>query len=310
MAHLGPQDDLHHDISGFPNGRESLFWVFPVPDAGVLAMAYLWREAEDGTYGRFVTLTDHFGGEPSYLDVQVGLELEGADFDDCAAAGLRLRQPDPLRTAVLDFEDGDHALHLELTGLHEPFSWRDGLGGCPDWAAHDRFEQSMRTNGTITVSGRSVEVRDGFGHRDHSWGSRDYRALHHWKWMNAATVDGELSFHGFISFALGQRQVNGYVNRGGTLSPIVEADAESTLDDAFMHTLVAGRFRTLDGAVLQLEARGVAGTALPQRHMQIPEVACHATLDGRPAIAHIEHGWPAAYIADYVESADPVPASA
>jgi hypothetical protein len=117
--------------------------------------------------------------------------------------------------------------------------------------------------------------------------------------MNAATIDGELSFHGWISFALGERQVNGYVNRGGAVSPIVTAEAHSQLDDAFMHTRVDGRFTTLDGAELTLEAEGVAGMPLLARHMQMQEVACTATLDGRPAIAHIEHGWPASYIADY-----------
>lgn len=299
MAHFAPADDLHHDISGFAHGRESLFWVLPVPDQGVLAMAYLWRDAHDGKYGRIVGLTDHFGGEPSYLDVQAGLDLTGADFDDCTAAGLHVRQPEPLRTAALDYDDGEFALQIELHGLHEPFSWRQGLGGCPDWAAHDRFEQSTRTRGTITIGGRTIAFEDGIGHRDHSWGSRDWRALQHWKWINAATVDGELSLHGWISFALGERQINGYVNRGGVVSPIVEAEAHSTLDAAFMHTAVEGRFRTLDGAVLTLHANGVAGMPLAARHMQMQEVACSATLDGRAAVAHIEHGWPASYIADY-----------
>jgi hypothetical protein len=304
VGHFVAADDLHHEIAGFANGRESLFWVMPVPTGPhppVLAMAYLWRDAHDGKYGRIIGLTDHFGGEPSYLDVQVGLDLEGDDFDDCAAAGLQLKQPEPLHSAVLDYSaDGEFAIHVTHAGLHEPFSWREGLGGCPAWAAHDRFEQSTRTSGTITIAGRTVAFDQGIGHRDHSWGSRDWRALQHWKWMNAATVDGELSFHGWISFALGERQVNGYVNRGGVLSPIVTAEAHSQLDGAFMHTHVDGRFRTLDGAELTLEAEGVAGMPLLARHMQMQEVACTATLDGKPAVAHIEHGWPASYIADYL----------
>ena len=301
MAHFTAADDLHHDISGFAHGRESLFWVMPVPDQGVLAMAYLWRDAHDGKYGRLVGITDRFGGEPRYHDAQIGLDLEGDDFDDCAAAGLRVTQPDPLRTAVLDYEDSEFALHITHEGLHEPFSWRDGLGGCPEWAAFDRFEQSTRTSGSITVAGRTITFDQGIGHRDHSWGTRDWRALQHWKWMNAATLDGSVSLHGWISFALGERQVNGYVNRAGTLSPIVEAEAHSRLDDAFMHTHTSARFRTLDGAELLMETEAVAGMPLIARHMQANEVACTATLDGAPAVAHIEHGWPVSYIADYVD---------
>jgi hypothetical protein len=305
MGHFSAADDLHHDISSFKHGRESLFWVFPLPDAGALAMTYLWRDAHDGKYGRIVALTDHFGGEPSYIDVQAGLDLEGDDFDDCVAAGLHVRQRDPLKTAALDYDDGEFALHLRLEGLHEPFSWRDGLGGCPEWAAHDRYEQSTRTAGQITIGGTQIELGGGIGHRDHSWGSRDWRPLQHWKWMNASTLDGELTFHGWISFALGERQVNGYVNRGGVLSPIVEAEAHSQLDHEFMHKQVSGRFKSLDGLELLMEADGVAGMPLSARHMQMQEVACTATLDGRPAIAHIEHGWPASYIQDYVNEGQP-----
>jgi hypothetical protein len=301
VPHFQPTDDLIHDISGFENGRESLFWVFPFPEQGMLAMAYLWRDAHDGKYGRMIGLTDHLGGEPSYLNAQVGLDLEGDDLDDCVVGGLHVRQPEPLTKATVDFDDGPFGLHLEAVGLHEPFSWRDGLGGCPSWAAHDRYEQATRTTGSVTIGGNTAAIEGGIGHRDHSWGTRDWRALQHWKWMNASTLDGTVSLHGWISFALGERQVNGYVSRDGVVSPIVEAEAHSQLDAAFMHTHVTGRFRTLDGRELELEADAVAGMPMVARHMHANEVAGTATLDGRPAIAHIEHGWPASYIADYID---------
>jgi hypothetical protein len=66
-----------------------------------------------------------------------------------------------------------------------------------------------------------------------------------------------------------------------------------------MHTHTSGRFRTLDGAELLMETEAVAGMPLIARHMQANEVACTATLDGSPAVAHIEHGWPVSYISDY-----------
>jgi len=186
-----------------------------------------------------------------------------------------------------------------MEGLHEPFSWHENENGCPAWAAHDRYEQSVRTRGRFVVGGRTIDF-ESMGHRDHSWGTRDWRALQHWKWMNAATLDGSLSVHGWIGFALGGITYNGYVNRAGSVSPITFVTADAQLDENFMHTAVSATLTTADGASLQLEATSVAGLPIPARHLQMNEIAGTATLDGQEAISHIELGWPQAYIKEYV----------
>lgn len=299
MSRFTAADDLLHDITGRPNGRESLFYVLPVPHEQLAALAYVFKDASTGRFGRIVALADSLSAEPLFLDMAADLELEGDDLDDCTVGGLHVRQPEPLRTAELSFAADGVELRCSLEGLHEPFSWHDGVDGCMPWAADDRYEQSVRTQGSVTVAGRTVEFRS-MGHRDHSWGTRDWRPLQHWKWINAATLDGEVSLHGWISDALGERQVNGYVNRGGEVSAIQTAESHAELDDRFMHTRVTGVFVDADDRELRLEATSVAGLAIPARHMQMNEIACSATLDGAPAIAHIELGWPAAYLQDYL----------
>lgn len=299
MGRFSAADDLLHDITGRPHGRESLFWVLPVPHQGMLGLAYLYRDADTGKFGRIIALADSVSAKPLFWDVAGDLDMEGDDLDDCVVGGLHVRQPDPLRTAEISFARGDVRLECSMTGLHEPFSWHEGADGCPAWAADERYEQSVRTTGTFSAGGRTVAF-DSTGHRDHSWGTRDWRALQHWKWMNASTPDGDVSVHAWISYALGDRQVNGYVNRAGTVSPIVTAEAKATLDDQFMHQSVVGSFTTADGRELRLEAKAVAGLPVPARHLQMNEIACSATFDGaQPAIAHIELGWPQAYVSDY-----------
>lgn len=298
MGRFSAADDLLHDVTGRPHGRESLAFVMPLPHDGLASIVYMWVDADTGRWGRLVGLADQLSPKPLFLDIATDLELEGEDLDDCVVGGVRVRQPDPLARVELSFNAGGVTLECTMTALHEPFSWHDGAGGCFPWAADDRYEQSMRTEGSITVCGRTVEFHGG-GHRDHSWGTRDWRALQHWKWMNVIAPEENLSLHGWISFALGDRQINGYVNRGGDVSPIVAAEATATLDAALMHTSVTGRFTTADGRELRLEAKAVAGLPIPARHMQMHEVACTATLDDTPAVAHIELGWPAAYVADF-----------
>lgn len=298
MTRITPIDDLLHDITGRPNGRESLFFVLPVPHEGLLGLAYVYKDASTGRFGRIVALADSVSTKPLFLDIAGDLELEGDDLDDFVVGGLHVRQPDPLRTAELSFAKDGVRLECALEGIHAPFSWHDGIDGCPPWAADERYEQSVRTRGTIAARGRTVDFTSA-GHRDHSWGTRDWRPLQHWKWINATAIDEDVSLHGWISYALGDRQVNGYVNRGGDVSPIVAAESHADLDEHFMHTRVTGSFVTADGRELRLDATSVAGLAIPARHMQMNEIACTATLDGAAAIAHIELGWPASYVHDY-----------
>jgi hypothetical protein len=299
MTRFTAQDDLLHDISGRPNGRESLFFVLPIPQEGLAALAYVFKDASTGTFGRIVAIADSLSPEPLFLDMKGDLQIEGDDLDDFTVGGLHVRQTEPLKKAEIAFAADGVRLECAVEGLHEPFSWHDGPEGCPQWAADDRYEQSVSTKGLVEVGGRTVEF-ESVGHRDHSWGTRDWRPLQHWKWINATTVDHRVSLHGWISYALGDRQINGYVNRDGEVSAIVAAESTADLREDFMHTAVTGSFTDASGRTLELEATSVAGLPIPARHMQMNEIACTATLDGAPAIAHIELGWPTAYLQDYV----------
>jgi hypothetical protein len=301
VARFSAKDDLLHPIApDVPHGRESFAWAVPVPEEGLLAFLYMSRDADTGRYGRMVAIADGMSGETLYRDVatDVGMD-EGEDFDDCRVAGLHLRQPEPLITAELGYAADGVRVEVAMRALHEPFSWHDNRDGCADWIATDRYEQSVATRGVIEVAGRTVRF-DSMGHRDHSWGPRDWRPMQHWKWMNAATPDGATSLHAFVIFALGDRLVNGYANRDGVLTPLTAIDVRQELDlDTMLHRRVRATCTDENGREMVLDATGVAGLGVPARHMRMNEVACTATLDGAPAFAHVEMGWPETYIREF-----------
>lgn len=298
-AHFQPADDLLHDISGTPHARESLFWVLPLPDHELAVMAYAWRDGESDTYGRLIAVGGPDVHAPLVLDVADGLELAGDDLDDCVIGGLRIRQPEPLRAAEIGFESDDVTLQARVEALHEPFSWHQNPDGCPPWAATDRYEQSVRTSGTLRLAGREPLEFAGVGHRDHSWGSRDWRALQHWKWMNVTTVDGSVSLHAWESLAYADRHVLGYVNRGGDVTAIRELDVTTDLDDQLVHRVVRAVILDVDGGETVIEATRVAGVRLSIAQLYMNEIAMTATINGAPAVAHIEFGWLQAYVAQF-----------
>lgn len=307
MPRFTAADDLLHTIGTEPYERESLLWTAPLPEEGLLVFAYAWRDGPTNRFGRFVAVAGDDGGKPIVLDAADGVALEGDDLDECTIAGLRLRQPEGLKVAEIAFANDEIAYEARFEGLHEPFSWHENEGGCPEWAAVDRYEQSCRVTGRLTLGDRVVEI-DGYGHRDHSWGTRDWRALQHWKWMNAAAGD-DLSIHAWVSYALGDRQVNGYVNRGGRVVPLVDVQAKAQLDDRMLHETVTAILTDAEGGTTTLEAQRAAIWQMPIRHLYLNEAAMSGTIDGRRADVHVELGWPQAYVDEYVDADGPDPAT-
>ena len=67
------------------------------------------------------------------------------------------------------------------------------------------------------MSGRRIEW-DRMGHRDHSWGVRDWGVPQHWKWFVAYTESGR-AVNGWIWIAKGEWGFAGYTVRDGVTYP-------------------------------------------------------------------------------------------
>jgi hypothetical protein len=298
LTRFTPDDDLLHDeiSAAGPLARESLLLTAPIPEEELLVFCYLWREG--GTkWGRFLFVAGPDMAEPLFMSHADDAPFEGESLRDFSVAGLHWRQPEAeaLKTAEVSFEGDGLELEIRFDGIHEPFSWHDNADGCPDWVAHNRFEQSGVTRGRLKLGEREIEFT-GAGHRDHSWGTRDWNYLQHWKWMNAATQDGAASLHCMLMSVKGETLVNGYINTAGVVSPIVDGKATAELDDQMIHRAVSGVFHDELGREMRLEARYAAGWSMPIHHLLLNEIGMAATLDDAPATAHIELGWPAEYV--------------
>ena len=89
-------------------------------------------------------------------------------------------------------------------------------------AGNLHYEQGMKVTGTIKIKdkGKIVEERqvNSTGHRDHSWGSRDWVLIDGWNWVCCQSKDFTMNFakasafgqyfeHGFISTADAQEKI-------------------------------------------------------------------------------------------------------
>ena len=240
--------------------------ALPHPDArvirsGALALECLeplarWRLAFDGTLNVFddpARVPDALARNTSPAvtrAAQIELEQHGLHAPFFYPSYRRVASPPPhvaraagglarsLRRALRRPREVLSALSMRKTARH--------------------YEQSMRVRGTITLAGRTLAF-DGTGHRDHSWGPRDWGLSERWRWLSGQ-LDG-LAFNAMYLTIAGTHVTNGYVWSGGRSAPLDDLRLETTFDE----TGLAGRTVSLE-----LAAGGVRHAIVGDVLMNVP----------------------------------------
>jgi hypothetical protein len=292
---LCPEDDLRHDLSGSRKGRESLFWLVPLPDENLMLLVYVWLYA-DGSAGRFVIIGENDPTAPPVHDAQDRLEFVGKDLDDCSIGGLGIRLPELFKTSELSYDTGPAAFDLHFEAIHRPFSYHDNADGCPSWLADNRFEQSLSVTGRLRLGNRHIEI-DTTAHRDHSWGTRDWALMQQWQWINVQDGTGT-TVNAYTNVVLGERTVNGYLYRDGRLSPLVEVRTSPEFGPDYHQNALHAEFVDTEGRTAVLDATRNSAVRLDfgSSPLLINEIGCHGTLEGRPVPLLYEIGWDGNYI--------------
>lgn len=159
VAEVGVCFHLCHR-SDHPNLWEEVFVVSLPGDRQLVAKAFAVGREERGV---------------SVCGVSFECEEPYAKWVTRFRGGARLVSGGELRAGPLT--DGLHIpvdLELVCTAFGPPYDF-----GAPkletDWG-HGHYEQAMSISGHLSFGGKTVQLR-GEGHRDHSWGARDYRTV-------------------------------------------------------------------------------------------------------------------------------------
>jgi hypothetical protein len=288
-------DDLRHRVAPRVKTRDSLFWNLVLPDEQIAAQVYMWVDGL-GVAGRQVTVYSPASGGNTVL-VKAGVDLGPAcDLKTIEVAGLRMAQPEPLKTAELSFASERISLEYRFTAAHRPFSYGENAGGCPRWMAVNRYEQAGTADGVLTIAGREIPFAGVWAHRDHSWGRRHWGIVHHWKWFAAGTASGA-ALNAMLHIVRGKLGVNGYVLRDGEPVPIVHGDAHADYDEEVGQTRLEAELTDATGRQTELVMERFAIVHMPfGSDSRISEAGCRVTIDGEPGAGQLEMLWPASYV--------------
>lgn len=281
-----------HPAADDPHARESIVYMAHDVAAGVTVAAYTWLNAagEAGCSAAVLraegTLKD---GRP---DVGVPTTF---DFDEVDLGPLTLSQGTSDDPARVTWSGAHFSFTLDFSPMHPAYSYADAPHGCPPYVARDRVEQSGLVELTLTIDG---ETRSSSctGHRDHSWGVRDWQMMQHYKWIEAQTPQSAV--HVFAIESRGRSLLHGYVYREGQVATVTSADIDVALDRDLFGTQTTLRIADALGRDTEVLLRENARIELPvSPEATLVDTAVTADIDGESGGGYVDLLWPPAYLA-------------
>ncbi|TFG05635.1 MAG: hypothetical protein EU536_01220 [Promethearchaeota archaeon] len=201
---------------------------------------------------------------------------------------------EPLKKWRLTFEDRMVQLDVTYTGRFPAFNSaeaEDPIGTLEkygiemlDVAAQRHYEQAMVVEGTLTLkkSGETRKIKC-LGHRDHSWGTRDWVNIDGWNWVAAQFTDKTINL--VRSEVLGKIPQTGFIStKAGNVKVHTVEVSTKTKDDG--KTPISSIFKFTDeiGKKWTMESKTIFSMHLPlpseKGLTEIFEQVALFTLDG------------------------------
>ncbi|MFX1565141.1 MAG: hypothetical protein ACFFCH_04040 [Promethearchaeota archaeon] len=177
---VDPSTEQFHDPTAAPDWKESFYFQLFDPEANLAAFFYISAYPNISKRDYLVALL--FDGETDiYLNT---LPMPGK-LDALSDGKLTFELIQPHELWKITFEDGKRFVDLEFTGRFDPFAYDAKQAYKKGVIEQEHYEQGCFVDGTIRLTDGSEHQLSCFGHRDHSWGLRDYAAIDEWNWIAA-----------------------------------------------------------------------------------------------------------------------------
>lgn len=275
---LTTADEYWHDaVSDSADARESYYFDFYDPEAGVSGYTSIGYRHNKGYMGSVTALLDDQG---AYVRKAYG---RPTDDEVIQVDGVRYRPTEPLHEwrvqelgAINRFDHDAHAklklgpdelpsrddpvlsFHMDLTfkGLIDPYDYYTEADEAemqvisPLYDRH--YEQPCAVRGEVSIGDRTYQV-DGHGDRDHSWGTRSWVDIGSWDWFAVAFDDETMVSCIEVDNDRGT-SVDGFLVQDGETHAVTDMETDrSAMDDpddfAYRVADVSGRELTGTGDV-------------------------------------------------------------
>ncbi|MBL6751330.1 MAG: hypothetical protein ISP90_12445 [Nevskia sp.] len=294
VPELDPVNDARHVLADEPLARESVPYVFCIPEHKIAALVYTWVNKASQAGAVFAAFGPGVGDQPIVEHIPDREVPASQNFDDWRVGSFYLRQDLKLKNAEFGIDTPRAGLQCRFEALHPAYAYGFHPDGCPRWAAHNRLEQAGRISGTLRLGDRTITFST-TGARDHSWGTRDWLTPQHWKWLHAQ-ADG-VCVHAWQINAYGRTDLRGYVFREGRMAEITEVDTDFKVDAQYRQTHIDSLVTDSAGRTTRVTGEYFAVfPLLPGPQTTLNEGAMECRIDGKPGVGWTEFQWPTDYL--------------
>ena len=290
--------DNRHALPANPLARESIPYVLTLPDEQICAFTYTWVNGAGEAGAAMAIFGPGVGDTPVMARLADRPVPATMDFSDWRIEGFEMRQDLAFREAEVRWATEQATIEFSFSAFHPPYAYGSHAEGCPSYTATDRIEQSGRVKGQLILPDRTIDF-DSMGHRDHSWGTRDWGVFQYYHWFVGQTDDGG-SVHFWKFLTLGRENVRGYVVRDGLMAEVTDVRSQVTTDSELFQKHFVATVTDDAGRVTEVEVAFYASTTLPaDPKLSLREAGGRAAYNGKPGYGWLEVAWPPAYL-DYI----------
>lgn len=298
---IDPQHDGRHQLPDVALMRESIPYCVVIPEHEIAFFTYTWVDKDNMAGAAFGVWGRGLGRDPISVRLPDREVSPDMGFDDWRIDDFRMAQDLKFQRAEVSWKSPEAEVEFVFDAFHPPYAYSSHKDGCPAYCAADRIEQSGIVTGRLKIGDRVIDFTTP-GHRDHSWGRRDWDALHYYRWLQSQAGD-EFSVHFWEFYALGQRQVRGYVYKDGVMAQVTDLAVEWQGDSKLNQTAFQCDVTDEAGRKTRVEADVFGVFPLPAAaNFVLNEGASHITIDGHKGSGWMEMGWPISYL-DHVAKA-------
>lgn len=291
---LDPVHDGRHALRADPKARESVPYLLNLPEEGLALFTYTWVNQAGEAGAVMAIFGPGIGPEPIVEKLADRPTPADMNFSDWRLEGLHMEQDLRFDKARIRWKTDKVELDMNFEAMHPPYAYGSDERGCMPYTADNRIEQSGRAVGTLRIGDRVIAFNT-TGHRDHSWGTRDWYATQHWKWVQAQSGP-DVSVHFWIVEAMGRTELRGYVFKGGRMALVTDVDFHFDYVGKLDAQRWSATVTDADQRVTTLDVEVVSRFQLyPDPACCLNEHAGSAVIDGKPGVAWIEMMWPEAY---------------